>query len=369
MRSMSDTIARLSAFRKTRGAGLSPWASDRLSEIQAFGSNPGQLRGWSYCPNNLAASAPLVVVLHGCTQTAASYDYGSGWSRRAELEGFAVLFPEQQRNNNPNLCFNWFVPEDTRRGSGEALSIRQMVETMISAHDLDRRRVFITGLSAGGAMTSVMLSTYPEVFSGGAIIAGLPYGIAGTMPQAFDAMRGHRGLNAKQLASAMRGASDHSGPWPKISIWHGNADATVSPVNSELIAAQWLSAHGVTKAQARREDGDGFSRSAWEGASGDEVVEFYNIAGMAHGAPIDTSDGFSNACPFMLDVGISSTGLIARSWGIAVDRPGGRENLEMDPGPDRFRAPMGDRRRPTETSKIGPGKVIEDALRAAGLMK
>ena len=131
-----------------------------------------------YLPENLPEGAPLVVVLHGCTQSAAGYDRGSGWSQLADQAGFALLFAEQQRANNPNLCFNWFLPTDTKRNFGEALSIRQMIETLVLAHGLDRKRIFVTGLSAGGAMASVMLATYPEVFAGGAIIAGLPYGSA-----------------------------------------------------------------------------------------------------------------------------------------------------------------------------------------------
>jgi poly(hydroxyalkanoate) depolymerase family esterase len=97
--------------------------------------------------------------------------------------GFALLLPEQQRTNNPNGCFNWFQTGDIERGHGEALSIRQMVSKMVSDHGIDPARVFVTGLSAGGAMTSVMLATYPEVFAGGAIIAGLPYGAANNVQQ------------------------------------------------------------------------------------------------------------------------------------------------------------------------------------------
>jgi poly(hydroxyalkanoate) depolymerase family esterase len=100
-------------------------------------------------------------VLHGCTQTAAGYDHHSGWSKLADDAGFALLFPEQQRANNPNLCFNWFLPQNTTRDSGEALSIRQMIETMVVASDLDRTRIFVNGLSAGGTMAAAMLATYP----------------------------------------------------------------------------------------------------------------------------------------------------------------------------------------------------------------
>src|SRR5215212_11736354 len=148
----------------------------RLQEIEKFGSNPGALRMLTYSPPDLTPGSPLVVVLHGCTQTAAGYDHGAGWSTLADRYGFALLFPEQQKLNNPNGCFNWFLPGDIKRDRGEALSIRQMVERIVHDQRIDRDRVFVTGLSAGGAMTSVMLATYPEVFAGGAIIAGLPYG-------------------------------------------------------------------------------------------------------------------------------------------------------------------------------------------------
>jgi feruloyl esterase len=148
---------------------------DKLTEISSFGSNPGNLRMLTYVPPQLPDSAPLVVVLHGCLQTARAYDEGSGWSMLARRHSFALVYAEQSQANNPNRCFNWFQPHDARRGSGEALSIRQMVTRMRRTHSIDPARIFITGLSAGGAMTSVMLATYPEVFAGGGIIAGLPW--------------------------------------------------------------------------------------------------------------------------------------------------------------------------------------------------
>ena len=191
MRNISDTIDRLARLR-AQSAGMAGGAvPDRLSDFVEFGSNPGALRARIYVPESLRPGAPLVTVLHGCTQTAAGYDHGSGWSQLAERGGFALLLPEQQRANNANLCFNWFTRNDAIRGSGECLSIRQMIGAVCAAHELDPTRIFITGLSAGGAMTSVMLATYPELFAGGAIIAGLPYGCAATIPEAFDRMRGH----------------------------------------------------------------------------------------------------------------------------------------------------------------------------------
>lgn len=211
MGNLSDTIARLKSARgSTYAGGLA--TPTRLSPLAKFGANPGALRAHTYMPEGLPKQAPLVVVLHGCTQTAASYDHGAGWSQLADRQGFALLYPEQQRANNPNLCFNWFVPKDIERDSGEAFSIAQMVETMIEVHGLHRRRVFITGLSAGGAMTSVMLATYPELFAGGAIIAGLPFGCAKSVPEAFDRLRGHALASERDLEAKVRGASRHQGP-------------------------------------------------------------------------------------------------------------------------------------------------------------
>src|SRR6187401_3095712 len=122
---------------RARGAGH---GSTRLREILGFGSNPGNLRMFDYRPSNLADSPALVVVLHGCTQTAAGYDLGAGWSTLADRYGFALLLPEQNRSNNPNGCFNWFEPDDTRRGGGEAASIQAMVEKMVHENGIDPRR-------------------------------------------------------------------------------------------------------------------------------------------------------------------------------------------------------------------------------------
>ena len=140
---------------RARGTGAS---STRLREIVGFGSNPGNLRMFEHRPANLADNPALVVVLHGCTQTAAGYDFGVGWSTLADRYGFALLLPEQQRSNNSHGCFNWFQPQHSRRNQGEPHSIRQMIERSVVDHGIDRRCVFVTGLSAGGAMTSNMLA-------------------------------------------------------------------------------------------------------------------------------------------------------------------------------------------------------------------
>lgn len=390
MRNISETISRLAALRANplfaENAIL-----DRLSSMTGFGSNPGALQARVYIPDNLPDAAPLVVVLHGCTQSAAGYDHGSGWSRLADQEGFALLFPQQQRSNNSNLCFNWFQPKDTTRNRGEAHSIRQMIETMVVAHALDRGRIFVTGLSAGGAMTSVMLATYPEVFAGGAIIAGLPYGAANTLPEAFDRMRGHGLPSRRELQQLLRRASPHKGPWPSISVWHGSTDPIVSPSNADATIGQWLAVHQVGAQPARKEIVDGHSRQVWCDAGGRSVIEQYSISGMGHGTPLATGRaGLGAEVPFMLDVGISSTRHIAHFWGIASldDRPAPAEkaedasvkvaagNLRIFPSSPEYPPPAA---LMASKEKIGSphatdtaaaiNKVITDALRSAGLMR
>ena len=138
MRNLSDTIARLRRLPLALPHGFP--TSERLRLLGCFGSNPGQLKAWIYAPERAVSGAPLVVVLHGCTQNAAGYDESAGWSRLAEKHGFVLLYPEQQRSNNPNLCFNWFSPEDAARGKGEALSIRQMVAAVQAMQQNKRRR-------------------------------------------------------------------------------------------------------------------------------------------------------------------------------------------------------------------------------------
>ena len=297
-----------------------PRSSGSLRELPAFGKNPGNLRMFIHVPNRLPSMAPLVVALHGCNQTADEYDRGTGWSALADRLGFAVVYPQQQPANNPKNCFSWFSPSDTTRDSGEAASIRQMVAHAVTAFGVDQDRVFVTGLSAGGAMASVMLATYPEVFAGGAIIAGLPYGSARSVQQAFDAMFTDQVHSANALGNRIRQASGHRGPWPKISIWHGTADPIVKPSNSEHILAQWTDIHGLSPAPSFEETIGGHPRQIWTDASGSAVIESFRINGMAHGVPLGAAEDENNhgiAGPFFLDAGIFSTHHIAGFWRLA----------------------------------------------------
>ena len=312
------------------------------------------------------------MVLHGCTQTASGYDRSAGWSSAAEAHGFALLFPEQQRANNPNLCFNWFSPEDARRQSGEALSICQMIAAMHARHETDPNRVFVTGLSAGGAMAAVMLATYPDVFAGGAIIAGLPYGTARSVPEAFDRMRGQGNAAPDALAALVRSASGHKGPWPIVSVWQGTKDTTVDPANAQAIVDQWRIVHNAPQVPSRVETVNGNAHRVWRDANGRDVIEEYLISGMGHGTPLSTSADGETEGPFMLEAGISSTRETLKFWGIA-DRTEGSDLpsthlVQAEPPRSEEPAPSVSSFSRRATSN-GVQKTIDEALRAAGLLR
>lgn len=390
------------------GRNLRPPTESPLLETRDFGSNPGALRMFSYVPDHRQAVPALVVVLHGCGQTAAGYDLGAGWSTLAKHFGFALLMPQQQSSNNSNGCFNWFNPEDTARDSGEACSIRQMIARMELDVGIDARRVFVTGLSAGGAMTSVMLATYPEIFAGGAIIAGLPFGVATNMREALSGMYQSPSRPAGELGDLVRNASNHKGPWPKLSVWHGSADRTVNPANADEIVKQWLDVHQLPAAPMSEAEVDGYPRQIWWNADGETVVESYTITNMAHGTPLgigDNDERYGAQGAFLIEAGISSSYHIANFFGLTewinltareaskqASRETGKETAKVaakvaaNPIPaasategtrDLVKAfvPLATRNRrpepatPPKRPGIDVSAVITRALTAAGLMK
>jgi poly(hydroxyalkanoate) depolymerase family esterase len=311
------TLSRNLAFR---GRKQPLQEAPSLEEVRSFGSNPGNLKMFAFLPNKPADKSALVVVLHGCGQTANNYDQGAGWSSLASRYGFSLLMPQQLRANNPYRCFSWFQPQDTQRGLGEAASIRQMIEKMVQEDGIDAERIFITGLSAGGAMTSALLACYPEVFDAGAIIAGLPYGAALTARQALRAMHHSPSRTSAEWAEIIRGGNTaYEGPWPRISVWHGNADRTIDPDNADEIVKQWTAVHGLALAPTREDIIDGYPCQSWLNDGGEEIVQSYRIPDMAHGTPLSTGNAESQcgaAGPFLLNVGISSSFHIARFFGL-----------------------------------------------------
>jgi poly(3-hydroxybutyrate) depolymerase len=210
------------------------------------------------------------------------------------------------------------------RGGGEPLSIRQMIAHMVSRHNLDPERIFVTGLSAGGAMTCTLLATYPDVFSGGAIVAGMPYKSAYGRMDALSAMVHGRVRPALAWSGLVRTASSYRGSWPRISVWHGTEDRTVNPVNGAEVVKQWVGVHRLSRTPTSVDRVNGHRRRAWLNRAGVEVVEEYVVDGMAHGTPVRGGGKARSVmtAPYVFDMGISCAEHVAWFWGLAKRRPG-----------------------------------------------
>ncbi|MBV2185002.1 MAG: PHB depolymerase family esterase [Rhizobium sp.] len=287
----------------------------RLQEVTGFGTNPGHLRMLEYVPPKARRGAPLVVVLHGCLQSADDFDKGSGWSSLARDNGFVLLYPEQRKSNNPNLCFNWFRPSAVARDRGELMSVRQMIDNACERHHVDRKRIYVQGLSAGGAMASALLATYPELFAAGQIVAGLPFGAARDAMSALSVMNSGVNRSGREWGDLVRAVTPEVKKRPTISIWHGTADRVVSVANARATLAQWLDVYGLDEADGKRVTIKGQGAKVWHDAAGKPLIEFCLMEGLGHGLPIMSrrSATAKAAMPYMLEGGISAPTHMSRT--------------------------------------------------------
>lgn len=311
-------------------------AAVALQRVTGFGANPGQLAMYVYRPASLPADPPVVIALHGCTQNAQTYADHSGLPELADRDGFLVVFAETSSANNPNKCFNWFQPADNRRGQGEAESVRQMAAHAVSAYSADPARTFVTGLSAGGAMTAVMLAAYPDVFAAGAVIAGLPYDCAkGSSP--YTCM--NPGVDKSPAAWAQLVRDAHPawpGPWPRVAIWQGDADTTVVPRNADELRDQWTALHGLAQTPSRTSviGPDATRQEEYRAADGTVAVEVDRVPGIGHGTPVDPGSGpgqcgHTGAAYFLAS--ICSAHWISKFFGL--NGSGTDPDPDPDPGP------------------------------------
>lgn len=301
-RSMRTAIKAASAMAKARAklpATLGstprppadpPTAVVGPTKIGDFGSNPGRLMMFVYVPAiPPAQGAPLIVLLHGCGQVATTFARVAGWTSLADRLGVPLVLPEQSGENNQGRCFNWFRPEHVGRGSGEALSIRQMVAAAVQRFGSDPNRVYVAGLSAGGAMAAALLAAYPDVYAAGAVVAGLPVGAASGTTEALRRMA-EAGPTRSPAAWAelvrRAGPGGFSGPWPRLSIWHGEDDRVVDPANARLLAEQWSALHGLAPAATETAEFPRARRDRWT-RDQRPAVELWRLSGLSHAWPMD----------------------------------------------------------------------------------
>jgi poly(hydroxyalkanoate) depolymerase family esterase len=260
-----------------QGASLGDWYSPR----QAIEFD-------TYVPEELRPGAAMVVFLHGCGQKSSTILENAGWQKVANTFKFVLLLPVQQSNNNYYRCFNWFESENNQRDKGELKEIVDEVQRQIRIHDLDRKRIFVAGFSAGGAMAAAALAAYPEQFAAGAILAGVPYGCANSLTAGLDCMKMRgRTRTPEEWGNAVRVASSYSGKWPRVSIWHGRLDDVVVSKTGLESLKQWTNIHGVSWEDVDSIQKEGFSLRSYKDKNGVTVVEYWEFEEMRHAIPID----------------------------------------------------------------------------------
>lgn len=318
LRGLVEKVARQSwPLVKPAKAKKKP-AQPQFVERISFGSNPGRLKMKIHVPPRLARNSPLVVVLHGCLQTPESFDAGSGFSALADRRRFALLYPQQSRSNNANLCFNWFRPSAVARDRGELMSIKQMIDSAISDHHLDGSRVYIAGLSAGGAMACALAATYPETLAGVAIFAGLPFGAARDAVSALSLMQKGVEKSAQSWGDLVRLASPGPTLWPPLSIWQGSNDRTVHPANAEAMLSQWLDVTGLGRSAEVARKMPWGTVTRWR-AGGRDRISYYRLDSFGHGIPIGEGGRAgvkARRDQFMLPAGVSAPRELMKLWGL-----------------------------------------------------
>ncbi len=255
------------------GEEVSFTKSGVYTQVSNFGSNPGSLNMYKYVPDNVSASAPLVIALHGCMQTAANYRDSTEWNKLADRFGFYVVYGEETLNGMS--CFRWY---DYNR-TNEAQSVANMATYMKNNYSIDSSKVFVTGLSAGGGLAVNVIALHQNDFAAAAVMSGLPHGASsGSM------------LSPQDGSAVTCGAQ-----CPKVIVFHGTGDTTVVPGNAEKIRNQWTSAHSTDNiadngGSQLKPGHTGHTYEEYD-KNGETVVAVAYITGMGHAITVDPGTG------------------------------------------------------------------------------
>ena len=265
-----------------RGGNKAP---DGVFLDHRFTCDVGAMHYKLFIPSGLGDAPPLIVMLHGCNQTPDDFARGTRMNALAQEHGYVVAYPAQAQRKNASRCWNWFRSQDQQRDRGEPALIAALTRHLAKAHGLDERRVYVAGLSAGGAMAAVLGSTYPDLYAAIGVHSGLPVGAAHDLPSAFAAMKQGAGIPPSARIACMDRV-------PTI-VFHGDRDTTVDPCNGEAVIAQCLGAAATVSAvesDALRTTvergsvpcGRTYTRTFFKNPDGSVMAEQWVVHGAAH---------------------------------------------------------------------------------------
>jgi poly(hydroxyalkanoate) depolymerase family esterase len=269
-------VSRLRRARHVRPADIAPTVGRYISGSfsNAIGSRSYKL----YIPSRRGdGPSPLIVMLHGCTQSADDFAAGTRMNFAAEVRGCFVVYPEQPQAANASNCWNWFRSSDQARDQGEPALIAGITRQIMKDHNIDPRRVYVAGLSAGGAAAAIMGEAYPDLYAAVGVHSGLACGSARDLPSAFAAMRGQasiKGVDAPRASTRLM---------PTI-VFHGDLDKTVHPCNGTKVIARATADNQFCGTTVRKNtaSGDGYSHSVQRDADGQSVLELWELHGAGH---------------------------------------------------------------------------------------
>ena len=292
IRRPSEDYGQLALHEQARGGGR--W------ESFIYGGPAGSRRYFVYTPigYTLEARVPMVVMLHGCTQTPADSAAGTAWNPLADQQAFIVVYPEQTFEDNPLSCWDWFLPEHQVRGSGEAGVIGGITQQVIADDtrwNVDPARVYLAGMSAGGAMAVLLGASYPDLYAAVAVHSGLEYQAATDAAAARPAMTDGGPDPVRQGQAAFDAMDRHGRSVPSI-VFHGTADSVVNPINGDQVVRQWMETNRLASNKAYQPDssqptkmingqipgGHAYTVSTWDDNRGNEIQEYWRITDMDH---------------------------------------------------------------------------------------
>lgn len=270
------------------------WQYSQYRDVQ--GNHPY----FVYTPetHQITSPVPLIIMLHGCGQTAVDFATGTSMNLLAEQHGFVVLYPQQASLFNPRRCWNWFLSAHQLRGHGEPARIVGMINNLRQQNmpwTIDPARIYVAGLSAGASMATILGTTYPGLFAAIGIHSGLEYQAARSVKGAFEAMQRGGPDPHQQGRMAYVAMGDFSRVVPTI-VFQGTDDTTVSPANGDQVVKQWLQTNYLASSNTVAIDlhystrtvtgqvahGYSYTVTTWHASNGDEVQAYWEIGSMGH---------------------------------------------------------------------------------------